>query len=263
MIYIDDINRLCRNLRERQDALRKELLDLPDGELYIFSDRNGACRYYNRLRKVGNRKKERRYGIKKDPELLNALVRKKYVTEALARLEKDIAEADRMLAEYVPADENSVMEEFVGRYPELAEGIYSRRNDRKWAELAGARSDFHEESLTSVAADGTPRRSRGELLIGAKLDRHGIPYVYEALAHPDLPYRPDFMIERPKDGKIIFWEHIGKVNDADYMEGCRRKFAAYEDVGIVPWDNLIITYDQANGGVNERLIDAMVQGWLL
>ena len=53
------------------------------------------------------------------------------------------------------------------------------------------------------------------------------------------------------------------MNDPDYMDSNRSKFAAYETVGIVPWDNLIITYDQADGGINEKLIDAMIHGWLL
>ena len=263
MYYREDIERLCSNLKERELDLRDELSMLPDGEFYAYAE-NGRTRYYQRFRREGNRKKERRVGIKNDPWLVNSLVRKKYVTEALQRLEKDIAAADKLLALYVPADENSVMGAFIDKYPELAGSIYREtKNRHKQGNVTGANAVFHEEGLTSTAADGSYRRSKGEILIGAKLDHYKLEYVYEALAHPDLPYRPDFRIVRPRDGKIFFWEHLGLVNDPEYMAYNQKKLAAYETVGIVPWDNLIITYDQADGGINEKLIDAMIHGWLL
>ena len=263
MIYRDEFERIRKSMVDRRHSLMDELSYLPEGELYIRKD-NGLHNYYQRFRRTGNRKKERRKGVKKDPELLNALVRKKYVTEALSILEKDLAATEQLLKVYILSDENSVMEGFVNKFPELAEGIYHGISDPQvWADEWRGISDFHDESLISTAADGTLRRSKGELLIGARLDQYKIPYRYEALAHPDLPYRPDFMISRPKDGKIFFWEHLGLVNDPEYMANCRKKFSAYETAGIVPWDNLIITYDQADGGINEKLIDAMIHGWLL
>ena len=263
MYYKDDIVRLCNSLRERERDLRDELMKLPGGEFYAYT-RDGCRHYYQRFRKEGNRKKERRTGIKNDPVLLRSLVRKKYVTEALLRLKKDIAAAEKLRADYVPVDEISIMENFVEQYPEFADSIYRRMKDtQKQLVTAEEAPLFHEQSLISTAADGTYRRSKGEILIGAKLDHYGIEYTYEALAHPDLPYRPDFKIIRPRDSKILFWEHLGLVNDPDYMAYNQKKFAAYESVGIVPWDNLIITYDQADGGINERLIDAMIHGWIL
>ena len=123
MNYRDDIERLCRSLRERERDLRDELCSLPEGEFYA-SDTDGRRKYYQRFRREGNRKKERRRGIKGDPVLIKDLVRKKYVTEALSRLEKDIVEAERMLKLYVPTDENSVMEVFISNYPELADCIF-------------------------------------------------------------------------------------------------------------------------------------------
>ena len=263
MIYMDEINRLCRDLHDRKASLMEELQSLPDGELYACTSA-GSQRYYQRFRRTGNRKKERRIGIKRNPELLSAMVRKKYVTEAISILEKDISAAEELLRLYIPVDENSVMEGFLRKFPDLSGGIYHGTMDlQEWSEAYREENDFYAECLTSTAADGTLRRSKGELFIGAKLDQHKIPYRYEAFAHPDLPYRPDFKILRPRDRKIIFWEHLGLVNDHGYMEANKRKLSSYEDVGIVPWDNLIITYDQSDGGINEKLIDAMIQGWLL
>ena len=97
-----------------------------------------------------------------------------------------------------------------------------------------------------------------------KLRQYGIPFRYEATTGiPDLPYVPDFMIKRPRDGKIFYWEHFGDVNDEKYMKRNGRKLERYEEYGIVPWDNLIITYDFQDGGVNVPLIDGMIHAWLI
>ena len=47
------------------------------------------------------------------------------------------------------------------------------------------------------------------------------------------------------------------------MRKNKAKFEDYERYGIVPWSNLIVTYDTPDGGVNVPLIDAMLKVWLL
>lgn len=263
MVYVNELRRICDELAKRRDDLDDELSTLPEGELYIY-DNNGLRHYYQRFPKGGNRKKEHRMGIKKNPELLSLLVRKKYVTSALELLNKDIEAVEKMLKKFRPTDENSVMKKFVEKYPELEERIhYGRENYEDWAKAFKEESDYHSEYLTSTASDGTKRRSLGEIIIGSKLEHYNIPFRYEAPAHPDLPYMPDFTIIRPRDGKIIYWEHFGKVTDAEYMKSNRVKLDKYEEYNIVPWENLIISYSQADGGINEKLIDALIQGWLL
>jgi hypothetical protein len=39
--------------------------------------------------------------------------------------------------------------------------------------------------------------------------------------------------------------------------------AVYEEYGIVPWSNLILTYDDASGGIDVKLVDGLIRGWLL
>ena len=264
MIYRNMIIRLRKELRERKVDLEREYNGLPEGELYIYDNKEGR-RYYCRIPKGGNRKKEQRTGIKRDPEKLMRFVRKRYLSDALSVIEDDLAAVEELLCKYKPIDENSLMEEFAKRFPELTPGIYCGKAEiNNWKNKKIARKAFHPEHLTSTASDGTSRRSLGEILIGSKLDHYGIPYQYEAkLVFPDRTFIPDFKIRRPRDGKIIYWEHVGMVDDEEYMKNFRAKLRAYEEYGIVPWDNLIITYGQADGGINEKMIDAMIQAWLL
>lgn len=258
------LNSILRELEERKRRLETELKTAPPGALNIRTQ-NGKNYYSVRYPKTGNRKKVYRKGISGDKQLIRALVRKKYLEQAIEGTQKDIQIIRKALSGYVDTNEESVMMGYLERYPELRAHIYGgRQSDREWASDYTPAYGLHGENLKSTSANGIKMRSRGEIIIAGRLDYYHIPYRYEdQYKHPDLDRVPDFKIRRPRDGKIIYWEHFGLVNDDEYMKGTGLKLTEYEVNGIVPWDNLIITYDQIDGGIDVRIIDAMIQGWLL
>lgn len=101
------------------------------------------------------------------------------------------------------------------------------------------------------------------MIIRDHLYQHNLHYKYEAeLLLEGITFHPDFTIMRKSDGRLIYWEHCGMVNDQRKIEAHKRKLAVYERNGIVPWKNLIVTYDNEDGGINARLIDAYIQAVL-
>lgn len=48
-----------------------------------------------------------------------------------------------------------------------------------------------------------------------------------------------------------------------YVEYHRYKRKLYESVGIVPWDNYIETYNEADSFLDIRMIDAIIENTLL
>ena len=266
MIYKEELKRLIRELNERKTGLMKEQSRLPDGYLQI--GRHGDDEYYTlRLPAKGNRKKMKQLGITNNKEVLFGLVRKRYITKALKIIDDDLSVLTKAAERYREFDELSVMKDFLEEHPKLTAAIQrDSKTDEEWAGNYVRKKDFYESDLTSLASDGTPMRSRGEVVIAEKLKHYGIPYKYEfdiSTEIPDLPYVPDFVIRRPRDGKVFFWEHFGEVNNEQYMRDNKRKLDDYELYGIVPWSNLIITYDTVDGGVNAPLIEAMIHAWLL
>lgn len=118
MIYKEMLENIRNELCSRRDDLLQELRQLPDGRL-LCTDDGKHKRYYQRLKVEGRRKKERRYGIKKKPAVLHGLVRKEYITKALPVLEKNIETIDTALRWFRLSDENSVMENYLKKYPEV------------------------------------------------------------------------------------------------------------------------------------------------
>ncbi len=60
------------------------------------------------------------------------------------------------------------------------------------------------------------------------------------------------------DEKEAGWEHCGKVNDQGYMRKHNWKLDMYESIGIVPWKNLIVTYDDEDGNLDARVIESEI-----
>ena len=95
-----------------------------------------------------------------------------------------------------------------------------------------------------------------------KLDTFKLPHRYEQMIYiENYAFSPDFTILTPKG--IYYWEHAGKVNDPRYLRHHKWKMEMYEKAGIVPWKNLIVTYDDENGGIDTRIIEAEIRNKLL
>lgn len=264
MVYKKDLERIRKELNERKADLLRELAILPEGEL-ACTDQNGYRRYLQRIPATGNRKKEHRYGVKRNPELLGGLVRKEYVKKALKLIDLDIAAVEVAIKRYKPIDEETVMKAFTSKYPELAQDIYGARvNQDEWKDAFERIEEYYPESQRHVYINGTKARSKNEIYIASRLDHYGIVYRWDCpTGIPGLYRVPDFTIIRKRDRKIIYWEHMGMMYDLESRIDNKRKLEEYEDVGIVQWDNLILTYDTSDGGLRADLIEAMIQGWLL
>jgi len=264
MQYKEELERMRKELYERKKDLSSELLMLPEGELFC-SDNDGYRKYYQRIPATGNRKKERRYGIKTDPEMMSKMVRKEYVVNALKSIDRDLNALDFAVKKYRPIDERSVMEKFVKKYPELERGIYKNSfNEKEWKKGFRNIENYHPESLRHTAADGTMKRSKNELYIASRLDHYGQIYVYDCNPGiPGLSRAFDSIILRLREYKIIYWEHFGMMDVPSYLADSKQKLKEYEAVGIVPWDNLLVTYDTLEGGLRAELIEAAIKGWLL
>ena len=113
---------------------------------------------------------------------------------------------------------------------------------------------YKEEEKVHMTSAGFMVRSKSELSIADALYNNGIAFIYEPILTlgPDKEY-PDFLIER-SDGKRFIWEHIGKTNDESYLLRQQTKLKVYKQNNIVPWDDLILTFDSKEGHLDIRRV---------
>jgi len=135
--------------------------------------------------------------------------------------------------------------------------------EKEKAGVGPNQADYMPEGRTHITSRGLRVRSKSEVLIAEKLYEYGIDFRYEeVLKIGKYTFVPDFTVRR-RDGKVFYWEHCGRTSDEEYMTRHRRKMELYEIAGIVPWDNLIVTYDDEEGNINIAAAEGEIKAKLL
>jgi len=130
--------------------------------------------------------------------------------------------------------------------------------DDEWANEKFEQSAYRAEEKIKMTSRGLYVRSKSEVLIAEKLYEHKIPFRYEEVINVGkIQLVPDFTIKR-SDGKIFYWEHMGMTNSESYIERQYKKLSIYKSADIVPWDNLIITFDGKDGFVDVRKLESEI-----
>ena len=73
----------------------------------------------------------------------------------------------------------------------------------------------------------------------------------------DMFIAPDFTFEDYTRSQF-YWEHLGKMDDPEYAERNFRKLRRYYDAGLIPGDNLILSFDR-NGTIDMKYIEGIVE----
>ena len=74
---------------------------------------------------------------------------------------------------------------------------------------------------------------------------------------------PDFTFLSRRTRKEIYWEHDGRMDDPVYARSAVRKIQAYEENGIYPGENLILTFETEKTILDIRIVKGLVERYLL
>lgn len=117
-------------------------------------------------------------------------------------------------------------------------------SDSDWTIETYNTNPFYPEQKIFKCPSGHMVRSKSEVFIDMALTQQGIPFRYEAeMLIGTHAYYPDFTIKHPLTKELIYWEHLGKMDDADYAEAAFNKLKVYYDHGLIPGSNLILTFE--------------------
>lgn len=251
---------LDQTIRQAEYFMKKA----PSGSIRI-SKNNGSDQYYWR-----NDPKDThgRYINKSQHELIQSLVQKAYTKKLLTEA----------------YDEKKCLEQFMsGYHPERMADIYDNLNlSKKKIVIPYVRSDdeyanqwqnqiynmsrgFQEEENEIMTEKGERVRSKSEKILADKFNFMNIPYHYEIplnLAGYGIIY-PDFILLNKRTRKEYFWEHFGLMTDANYCEKAIRKIETMQKNGIFPGDNLILTYETQTHVINIKIVDGLIQKYLM
>lgn len=276
------------NLKNETKQMDLELKKMPEGSIF-FRESHGKMRPYHQKyqnNETSNGKvRMQRYLSKKDQVLIAQLKRKRYISKMLPLMQKNLV----LLTEYLdhaqwmlqkkseiedklfPEQKNvnaDIMKAHLKKSPFEKKEAESDPVIASWLKENENRSDKaetrHKENLIHTLSDGMQVRSKSEAAIIGMLQMRRVPFSYEVpLELSGQVFFPDFTIMRRRDHKVFYWEHFGMVYDIDYRKRMKTKLEIYEKNGIVPWDNLLISYDDVDGAIDLQVIGHMIDGHLI
>ena len=139
-------------------------------------------------------------------------------------------------------------QEVVTKYEEAQARRESEAEARATAKKV-AESKRYADQYKHVTDKGDHVASKSELIIANKLTALGIKYEYEKeLVLSGIPLKPDFTVYT-KDGRVLYWEHAGMLEEPEYQRRHEDKVAFYARHGIHLQEQLIVTRDR-NGGID-------------
>lgn len=266
----DAITKLCQEHEFEKELLSKflgEIAALPIGGIHVKVIHGNECFYHYMPSNSTGKAKKLVYIPKEDMELLSALCQKRFLQKSIKSLQKSIKRREGYLKYCSSYDPVLILSQLPQPCANLCYlpllGSHSE-NAAAWAGEPFEKSTLYPDQLIYATPNGIKVRSKSELFIASELELCGLPYRYEAaLTLEGRNFYPDFTILSPKDDRVIYWEHFGKPDDPVYAASMNEKLSVYRRNKIIPFYNLIETYEMTGIPFDAHLIRRIIKGILV
>ena len=228
------------------------------GKLICTSNGNG----YKWYRSDGHKSV---YIPKSEKTLAEQLAIKKY----LQQLEEDCKQEKMAIDFYLRHHRSSKAEDLLVNKPGYQELLSSHFKSQSqeildWLNTPFEQNPKYPENKIHKTSSGNIVRSKSEALIDMVLYTNKIPFRYEcALRLGNYTIYPDYTIMHPKTGRIVYWEHFGKMEDIKYIKNVGERLQIYINHGIIPSIDLITTYETMEHPLSTEEIEKIVREWFL
>jgi len=282
----DEVDQILRYLDELKVAYAAELKNAQKGTLCVSKDRK-YTRYIQLIRESDG---WRRKSITRMPDRIKNLSRAAYLRAAIGSINTNRQLMRALRGKMKSLDEDAILRLLPQSYAAIPREYFTTMNGTNvfcpepvtdgslvpkpvslttdglspidWGRLPYAANPSFPETKRNPVSNGLLVRSKSEALFAEYYLRHRFCYHYdETLSFGGRYFSPDFILARG-DGRLVFHEHFGRTNDPVYNRRNLEKIEYYANAGIVPWENLILTYERENGGINYTLFEAEVRAKL-
>ena len=249
----EERNKLSKIITKKE----KQLQSAPEGEVRVIKH-NSGYQYYFRKKPSD---KNGSYMHVSERNKAATLVQKRYDEQILAASKKQDAAIKRFLNIYDPECLKNIYSSLSDVRKKDVQAVILSDDEyvSKWEEYTYEHKSFAEDMPIHYTDSGNRVRSKSEVMIANALLKEGIPYRYECpLKLGTSLIHPDFTILRKSDREVLYWEHLGMMDDSEYTNRAIQRIRLYEEHGIYPGVHLILTMETVRQPINLEIIKNMI-----
>ena len=271
-LYASEIQEILKYYQGIVNFYKQTLSKSPSGSL-VWQNNRGRDQFLHLYRQ--NSKLVRR-GITCNEPLKRALAQKEFARKALEILEPNVSTLRGAIEQIIPFDPDEILRSMTKGYAKLPEEYFFDRDllsidlhldgerearigrHGEWGAREYEQGRYYEENKTVETSRGEFVRSKSEALILEQIYDAMIEVHYEQVQFINgIMIMPDFTFEG-HDGRLFYWEHVGLLDQPDYARRNYDKLKRYYYAGLVPGDNLILSFEK-HGKINMKQIDAIIE----
>lgn len=270
-----EINRLEKMLK----GIDMFLSVAPEGYLK-WQNKNGKTYYYQQYMQdvpmIADKtmdtenfdKWKRKYIRKRDIGIVAALAQKNYYSSVKPLVQKQLKELKQFVNKYPKENLEEIYEALSVERKRFVKPLQVSVKQKiiQWEAEVYEKNTKYSENLKFETDQGELVRSKSEVIIANLLyqNQNHILYKYERPLEMTIEGRskivyPDFTILSKRTGKIIYWEHAGRMDDPYYVNDFVKKMNTYVTNGLLPGKDVILTYETQNNPLEISAVKRMIK----
>lgn len=266
---VEAVKKEIVRLEKMQKKIDDFFCNAPKGCLK-WQNKKGKTYYYHQYvdGEEMDRKTSREYIKKENIMFAKALAQKHYFTIARPVVEKNLKELKRFMHNYradkLEAAYSSLAIPRKQLVVPLQISIEEKR--RQWVEETYEKNDMYREGLRYETEQGELVRSKSEVIIANFLYKHrkDILYKYERPLEVMVNGKmkiiyPDFTIFNVHTGKIIYWEHAGRLDDPYYANDFVKKMNTYIANELLPGRDVLLTFESQSNPLDIGAVKQLIK----
>lgn len=225
---------------------------------------HGSPQFFHRETKSG--KLVKIYYHQKELEQVQQQLQKEYLQELIKKMEANIKSINAFVKNY---EENRAWSYFEtlsrAKQMTIAPALLP---DQMFIEKWQSEPYIHKGFIPGTAEHYTGKnervRSKSEVIIADTLAQSNIPYKYEMPVYiGGLCVHPDFCCLNVRTRQEIFWEHLGMLDDPNYVAKNFMRLQAFQAHGYCLGRKLIITWETAETPFNKEDAQRIIEDYLV
>ncbi len=263
---IEQIKQISDNYQQIRNKAEATVTRTPNWRIRC-SNKGNRHYYYYKDPKDSKSPQGGRYADLAHMKTIADIVQNEYNRDLIREIDRQQQAIARFLDSFAPNRLGSVYEDLSPARRELITPLYVSDEEyvASWQAYQYERKPFADGALELYTERGERVRSKSEKIIADKFYSMGIPYRYECpiILKGLGTIHPDFTVLNKFTRHQFFWEHLGMMDNPEYADNALTRIDIYAKNGFYLGTDLILTYETSARPLNTRLLDHMIEHYLL